>query len=207
MTYFVLSPLHPKYQIFADQVDWDKKVPNLHRQVEISGYWRYGGVILDPLEMPEALKLEKRRKSLPDTFRADNAIVICSERINAVLEELDPGVHQFFPIRILQPDGKPVEGRHYILNVHHSLDTIVDELTESTNFPSTVPGNPKRHEKMLTYNSEQESGVAFRKSRLTSVNLWREIAYPGLYMMSDRLYERLRRDGLSFFKILKAREC
>jgi hypothetical protein len=48
--------------------------------------------------------------------------------------------------------------------------------------------------------------VTVRQSSLAQYNLWREYAYPELYMGSDALHMRLKSLGTSFFKMVKATE-
>jgi hypothetical protein len=206
MTYFVVGPLQAPYQIYSDMSAWDAKVPDIDRRVQISRIWQEGIGLLNPLEMPDFLQLEGHRKSLPDVFFSYGGILICSGKTRRILEEFDPGLHQFIPIRVILKSGQDAPGEHFILNVHHTLDTIIDEKTKATKFTATLPDNPSRHLMSLRLSAEHSGGVGVDKSKLTSAHLWREKAYPGIFMMSDSLNKRLGEAGIRFLKAIKAQE-
>lgn len=206
MTYFVVRPLRAPYQIYSDSTAWEAKVPDIDRRVHISEIWRKGTGLLNPLEMPESLQLERHRKSLPDVFFSDGGILICSSETKCILEEFDPGLHQFIPIRVILKNGQDAPGERFILNVHHTLDTILDEKTKATKFTATLPDDPSRYFMSLRLSAEHSCGVGVDKSKLTSAHLWREKAYRGIFMMSDSLNKRLGEAGIRFLKTIQANE-
>ena len=206
MTYFVVRPLQAPYQIYSDMSAWDAKVPDIDRQVHISEIWKKGTGLLNPLEMPDFLQLERPRKSLPEVFFSDNGILICSGKAKRILEEFNPGLHQFISIRVILKSGQDAPGEHFILNVHHTLDTIIDEKTKSDSIMVTLPDDPSRHLMSLRLSAEHSGGVGVDKSKLTSAHLWREKAYRKIFMMSDALNKRLSEAGIRFLKAIKAQE-
>ena len=106
MTYFVLIPLRLPHQIPGKRVDWENIVHTLQRRVDISGIWMTGRGILNPSEMPKTIIIKKRKRPPPAVFCSSGAIIICQERLKSILDELDPGLHQFIPIRIEYPSGE-----------------------------------------------------------------------------------------------------
>jgi hypothetical protein len=109
MTYFILQSTGRPHQFNADLDPWRKKIGNISRCAEISMVWRNGRALLKLEEMPESLELEGKPKKLLDVFFSDNGIVLCSPRVKDVIEELDPGLHQFIPIRLFWQKAKDVE--------------------------------------------------------------------------------------------------
>ena len=204
MTYFVRRSYDPPQHQRGALVDWESIVPDLQRRADISGIWSHGRGTLDPKEMPKAVSL-KWYRSLAPVFSSDGGIIICSAQLKGVLGEFDPGLHQFIPIKITFQSGEVPEGSFFILNVHHMLDTIIDEKTKADSGPQ-MPGESNRHYKYLHIGADKDGDVTVDKLKLTSTNLWREKAYTGLYMMSDRLQQRLEQEKLAFFEPYKATE-
>ena len=205
MTYFVLIPLRLPHQIPGKRVDWENIVHTLQRRVDISGIWMTGRGILNPSEMPKTIIIKKRKRPPPAVFCSSGAIIICQERLKSILDELDPGLHQFIPIRIEYPSGEGPEDQFFILNVHHMQDTIIDEKSKADIGP-LMPNNSNRHYRLVFGFARKDGDITVDKSKLSSVNLWREPAYPGLYMMSDALKQKLKRENLDFFNPHKATE-
>ena len=204
MTYFVRRSYDPPQHQRGALVDWESIVPDLQRRADISGIWSHGRGTLDPKEMPKAVSL-KWYRSLAPVFSSDGGIIICSAQLKGVLGEFDPGLHQFIPIKITFQSGEVPEGSFFILNVHHMLDTIIDEKTKADIGP-LMPNSSNRHYRLVSGFATKVGDITVRKSKLTSVNLWRELAYPGLYMMSDRLRQWLEQEKLAFFEPHKATE-
>jgi hypothetical protein len=206
MTFYVLVPLGTPYQISADNSDWHKKLSDVNRRATVSDIWMRGNGKLNPKEMPESLPLKKGPKSLPAVFFSNGGIVVCSGELKSIIEELDPGLHQFILIKVILKTGQDAPGTHFILNVHHTLDTIVDEMTKSTKGSWTLPDDPKRHGRYLSEIAPKAGDVTVSRTKLTKTNLWREKAYPDIYMMSDLLHDRIKNAGMRFFKTVKAAE-
>ena len=206
MTYYVLSLTGHPYQINSSLTAWRTKVSDVDRRADISEIWMWGRGLLKPAEMPDVLPLEKGPKVLPAVFHSDGGIVVCSGELKAILEEFNPGIHQFIPIKVILRNGLDAPGTHFILNVHHTLDAIVDERTKARRSDATLPGEPSRHYMFLRIDAESPGDVTVNRSKLTSAHLWREKAYPRLYMMSDALHSRLKAAGMRFFKAIKATE-
>ena len=205
MTYFVLIPLTPPHLQFGELPDWEKIVPDMQRRADINLIWMYGRESLNPLEMPKEIVLKGRGRELPSVLSSYSAIVICNEPLKLVLEGLDPGVHQFIPIAVSFASGEKPEGAFFILNVHHMLDTIIDEKSKADIGP-LMPNSSNRHYRLVFGFARNDGDVTVDKSKLSSVNLWREPAYPGLYMNSDKLQQRLKLENLAFFEPHKATE-
>lgn len=71
-------------------------------------------------------RLQRPKKSLPDLFMTTNRILMASGRFRDLLEELEPGRHQFFPVRILPPEGANEFAKRYIFNICTRLDCVAD---------------------------------------------------------------------------------
>lgn len=68
----------------------------------------------------------KRKTPKPDVFIVDYAIA-CSGRFKALVEEFEPGVHLFAPIKLQYHDGSPMEGDYYFFNCNVDLDCVLTD--------------------------------------------------------------------------------
>jgi hypothetical protein len=206
MTYFTMVPVGAPHQIFAERIGWLERVPDPQRRAAISGIWMNGGSLLNAKEMPTALRLEREPKNMPDVFFSDGGVTVCSKAMRELIEQLDPGLHQFIPIEIIHKNGQIDNGGYFIFHVHRKLDTIDDSKTKATMASWTLPDNPKRHGHYLNWGLTKKEDVAVFKERLSKGNLWREKAYPRIYMMSDALFDAFKEHDMKFFKTQKALE-
>ncbi|MCP4079957.1 MAG: hypothetical protein GY743_06900 [Planctomycetaceae bacterium] len=66
----------------------------------------------------------KKWKVLPDFFSINGEFGV-SQAFKDLLEEMEPGVHQFFPLEIRRKDGGSVEGNYYVFVTCVLLDTAL----------------------------------------------------------------------------------
>jgi len=92
--------------------------------------WKDGKHKLLPNKLPKKLVLRKTVKNLRDAFRSINGISLVSDSLRDVIETLDPGLHQFFPIQVEFPRGKVVEKKYNVIIVRETKKTIIPELSE-----------------------------------------------------------------------------
>jgi len=68
---------------------------------------------------------------LPDIFGADTGPWHVSERVKALIEELEPGQHTFIPINALKDGSKKhVLQQYYVLHTTRVVDAVVYEETD-----------------------------------------------------------------------------
>ena len=114
-----------------------------------------------------------------------------SERIKDIIEEIDPGRHQFIPIKITDKGKSPIaKPNWYILNVMERQESIVDELSKV----KPMYGSEDTRERMSI--SPFNSFVMMNASQLNrDVHLWREKRYNIEIFISDDLAMRLEEIG------------
>ncbi len=93
---------------------------------------------LDPAEVPKRVHLLSAHKTIPD-FVAIEGRLSMSPEARALVEVLEPGVHQFFPVEIVRPrskkpiyrlDGRVLDGPYSLFNVQTALDAVWVERSE-----------------------------------------------------------------------------
>jgi len=74
------------------------------------------------------MKLRRTYKKLPCMFVCDAPWMVC-DQFRDLVEQLEPNVHQFFPIDILDLKDKVV-GQRFVLNICNRLDALDEHKSE-----------------------------------------------------------------------------
>jgi hypothetical protein len=135
---------------------------------------------MDLAEMPKSVALEKT-KVLKPMFLAGFWNV--DQTVKGIIEELDPGRHQFVPINLTTWFDKPIDvGQRFLINVYHHQSSIIDDMTSA----DIVPGYEDSREKMLLNYLVPKVTVDPDKLR-PDVHLWLEERYLYSLFISDEL--------------------
>lgn len=148
---------------------------------------------LRPEELPYVIIPEKPRKSWPDSFRITNSLLVVRDPVRSVIEELDPGKHQFFPVAFQTKRGKEIEGPWFIMFVHAKQDSIVMErsrINKSISAPDKLNS---------FYSSTTSKDIVVAPARQSGLNLWSEQKFRRSLLGSDELMARLDEEKLSFY--------
>ncbi|MCP4079959.1 MAG: hypothetical protein GY743_06910, partial [Planctomycetaceae bacterium] len=102
--------------------------PEEWKMVRGVGHGRSGqGVPFEPVDKaPREIEIDGKWKwkTLPDYFSIREDLGV-SQAFKDILEEQEPGAHQFFPLDVRRKDGGPVEGQYYLFVVSVLLDTAL----------------------------------------------------------------------------------
>ena len=138
-------------------------------------------------EVPPEAFLEGQARTIPDFVPINSFIAVCPE-VRDVIESLEPGRHQFVPVRIRRRRGdKPIfrlDGRvladepYYLFYVTTFLDSI---WVERSNVEVSAPTNLI----MVAYSNYN---IVLHKEIIAGHHVWREgrMATPAL-LFSDEL--------------------
>jgi hypothetical protein len=163
------------------------------------GFTYYGGVPIDSTMVASEFFLISSHKQLAGIFSI-SGYWGCSGEFKDIVEELEPGVHQFFPVRTItrlrseKPitrlrDGGPVDDQYFILNCLQLVDAIVPEKSSGPTFRMAVAGG--REPTFFTARDH----VCLSKDRIAGKHLWRgktEALYDGYYLVSNELMARIK---------------
>ena len=105
-----------------------------------------------------------------------------SAEFRAIVEDLEPGVHQFSEeIPIFYKTGKRVERHYYCLNIRGYLDnTIIRELSTIRRMRNGAPDPKVRHEELVL----DETSIGER-------HLWRATDMHKKWFISDEMARRI----------------
>ncbi|XYK81537.1 MAG: imm11 family protein [Labrenzia sp.] len=82
-----------------------------------SGFW------VDPQAIPKSA-YQERDKRVPDVFPMPGCNAV-NQRFKDLVEEFEPGVHQFMPIELRNKAGEPLTDNYYVFNCMVSVDTVL----------------------------------------------------------------------------------
>jgi hypothetical protein len=97
------------------------------------------GQPIDPTWVPSRAR-EKTHRKIVDLFPMPGLNAV-NQRFRDLVEEFEPGVHQFFPLGLFRKDGSRVEDNYYVFNCTVSIDTLLVSRSEVS--WSTVRGTDK----------------------------------------------------------------
>ncbi|NSX55129.1 imm11 family protein [Parasulfitobacter algicola] len=198
MTYvFDLQIVGPQFQI-GGFIGFEEQIPDLNTRANLSSVYAEGTRKLGSDEVPKTFKLSKARDSLPASFMVQDGLYIVQKPFRDLIEQLDPGLHQFFPIEVRHRNGTPHDPPCYAINVTETRDSIVDDQSTVDKFVT----DPENTDKRIVYFKKD---ITIDPSKLTNIHLWREVRYPKSLLMSDELRDALKETGLRMPRCFKAK--
>jgi hypothetical protein len=153
-------------------------------------------VPLEPHEKPNWFETIKPYKNLGSLIDTMNRLKLVDEDLKNIIEGLEPGVHQFWPISITFPKGAVYPKQYYGIAIGRFLDCYAPEQTVGEPWPDG------------TYFSKQAvNGLAFSKAAVGTAHLWKErrLRIATMYF-SDALMAEIHKAGLRLPKHFQARE-
>lgn len=145
-------------------------------------------------EPPQCYITAKSYKSLASLISL-NGLLAVDERMKAIIERLEPGIHQLFPIEIRMPRGKLYPKQYHLLVVGQDIDAFSPEKSEEGSYRSYGPEYSGYY--TLIDSKKEISGLAFSKTAFGRAHLWRERALNGkLTCLSDQLEAEAVKAGL-----------
>lgn len=144
---------------------------------------------------------QKPRPELPDMFWGE-ALLVVSGVYQDIIERLDRGLHQMWPIEMRRKRKGPYPGRWYGLNIRPRAKAI--SPAESDTYIAKgwkFLGSPDR------VMVESSFKVAVRKDALPDVNLWWADGLDGpVILCSEALRDAVVEGGLKSIPLIKAKE-
>jgi len=183
-TYFHALPEQKKEQVrhlMGDRSSYSRFIKSLlystpsHRYSKDGAYHKKGCKI-EGWQLPKSLNItapHSRYFKLGDFF--GGSIRYVSADFKAILEDLEPDVHCFFPIEVNNPFDKDGEDRDFfILIIGQYLDTFDPGNSDPAYFEKS-----ERLELYSSYSSKRDfGGLAMSSERMARAHLWSEWSEP-----------------------------
>ncbi len=136
---------------------------------------------------------------LPDFFKIGEKIAV-SKRFYDIVDTLEPGVHQFFPVKLLRKKGDELSGQYSLFNVTKSLDCIDSDKSDLAwkDWSGMGAGGQQSQFKRLSINTN--AGLVLREERVRGHHLFRssgEDELKGCLFFSEELMRAAREARLS----------
>lgn len=128
MTYVItISPVNPRGGfIDSGNDEWMEKIISVENLPSCSSVFKGEiNVEIDLRYAPDYFMLRGSRKDLPDMFWGSSQLIVVSGKYRAIIESLDPGVHQLWPMEIFDKRRRPKPQEWFGLNVRARAETII----------------------------------------------------------------------------------
>lgn len=144
----------------------------------------FSGRRAKPESVPKVIRWKSKRKLL-DYENACRKTV--GDRFRTLIEEIEPGVHQFEPIRFVATDGSLLEDR-WFWQICNRIDSVHDELTNWILGPRTwrPPPKPRTEDPRMVFDAAKIGGAQF----------WHDMHANGT-LVSDEARNRIEAAGIT----------
>jgi hypothetical protein len=192
----------------GDYVGWeegikryfDEEMSAEQRAAFDNSHVRYGGQAarkftedmepLEPHERPSEFRLMERPKSLGSLIKLNDRLLAVDATLQEIIETLEPGVHQFWPLRITLRKGQEYPVAYYGMIIRRFIDSFApkqSDVRQEGGSAFFVNGPYKKDYGNLTVS----------KSVVAGAHLWHErrLLTPDVFF-SDDLQAEITRRGL-----------
>ncbi len=93
-----------------------------------------------PENVPGEARVVSKHRTLPDFITLSPAMRVCAA-FREIVEDLEPGVHQFSPVTLYARSGEKVDRHYYLFKVLQTRDAVIDEKSDVEWVPlDSIPG-------------------------------------------------------------------
>ena len=142
--------------------------------------------VIEHHEPPQTFDTEKTYKALGSLVALNSGLLALDDELKAIIERLEPGMHQFFPIKIIMPGGVVFPNSYYVLIVGQYFSSFSRE---------------ENHQP-----TKNRSDYQFAKAIFGEGHLWRDRLVPAINCFSDELMAEIDKAGLRLPKHYKMKE-
>lgn len=152
---------------------------------------------IEPHEPPRSFTAAKTSQSLGSLIELNDRIVAVDDALKAIIEGLEPGVHQFFPIELVMPKGVIFPGSYHVLVIGRYHDSFSPENSDKDSWSDYGPNYPDFYFYKYDESKSGISGLAFSRDVFGRSHLWRERRFNGILIcLSDELQSEITKAGL-----------
>lgn len=153
-------------------------------------------------EWPSEFKMKRRYKSLGALIKSVNALLLVETGFKDILERLEPGVHQFRPVKLTLPNDEVYPDKYFTMVIGRYLSAFDPERS-----PRDIWRDIGGQYSAVVFNKANAAVGAVKKSVASGCHLWRDrlARHPNIFL-SDTLRSEVRKAGLSLPKHFQMRE-
>ena len=155
---------------------------------------------LETYEQPKEFRTARAHVNLSSLLDF-GSLYFVDIQLKGLIEEFEPGIHQFWPIKISMPKNREYPIPYFGMVILQHLDTFIPEQSQFVRYDEEPDSYWGAHK------GAQYSGLSFSKSAIGKAHLWREkrISFPGTFI-SDALQTEIQERELRIFRHYKVRE-
>jgi hypothetical protein len=166
---------------------------------------KYMHMFVSPIEQHEVPSVFQMPKSyiLASLITLKNGYWAVDEELKAIIERLEPGVHQFFHVPFMAPRGKPYPKSYYIMLVAHRFNSFSPEDSKEGSYEFDG-----EYYRPFLFRLEHIPELTFKRSVFGRAHVWKEtklLTKPKLFI-SDELQAECKKAGLRLPRNYKMRE-
>ncbi len=146
-------------------------------------YTNSSGRRVKPESVPKVIRWDSRRKLLDyeTVFRKT-----VSDRLRKLIEEIEPGIHQFEPVQFIAKTGEDL-GNRWFWQVCNRLDTVHVERTENfirtaVSWRASLRGEPK---------------LVFSSDAIGEAQFWHDKHFSGGPFVSNAAHDRILAEAIT----------
>lgn len=163
--------------------------------------------LIEPHEVPRSFDTEKTQKVLGSLIMLAGKIIAVDEYLKSIIEQVEPGVHEFFRLEIRMPRGQVYPRPCYILRVCQYYDAFSRDGTLEGAVREIPPYQETPGLTVLNASKKALSGLAMRETAFGGAHLWRDRTFgEDLTCFSDALMSQIEQAGLRLPKHYKMKE-
>jgi hypothetical protein len=154
---------------------------------------------LEPHEHPLEFRMMERAKSLGSLIKLTDRLLAVDATLQEIIEALEPGVHQFWPLRITLRNGNEYPGPYYGMIIRRFIDSFVPEQSDARQAEGVGTVLDIYYAKSPT--KKAYGNLTVLKSVAAGNHLWRErrLHNPSVFF-SDDLQAEIARRGVRIGK-------
>ena len=168
----------------------ETEVQGLTFDSESSGEW------IDPATADCVFRCKSGHKAIYDLVGLNGWYGV-NQRVRDVIEEFEPGIHQFIPTTVLKKDGTPFnDDNYFILNIRQVVDAIIIEKSDVYKKEGTHFDTGEYFYRLLPDPSLTFFMIQFDNTLISGKHLWRGKNHlPTRTFCSDELLKRFDEEG------------
>lgn len=148
-------------------------------------------------EPPECFKTRKRYKSLGSLIQLNSRILAVDDLLKGIIEKLEPGKHQFFPIKIMVTNKEALPTLYFTILIGQYLDSFLPAKSRPEVLTSQVFETYSTPYRLVDDTKASISGIAVSKATIGNAHLWREhFINPEFLLLSGALQAEIVKAGL-----------
>ncbi len=164
------------------------------------------GILFRPLaesEWPREYRTVRHYAKLGSLATVNGRVLLVDETLKNIIEGLEPGVHQFRPIRMTCGQGEAYATPYFTMVIGRFLTSFDPEQSEKSAW-----NHSGRSYNITYFNKENASGLAMMKAVFAGCHLWceRKLLRPEIYF-SDALQAEIKKAGLHMPKHYRMKEA